>query len=255
MIKSISRWAIAISLVSAASGATPANDLLERAGQRVKLFWDQFSGVTCTEELVQERLNEKGKTALRSESRYDYLIVLGWDKGELLVDESRVEVEAPRKGRPTGSLLATRGFATLMFILHPDFQQSYSFAPPVQEPSGLMRIDFLPRIGTRSPGALELKGREYPILWEGSAWIDPATASVTRIEASWKEPPEALGLQSLKSDVSYGPIELRAKQAYWLPTSARVSLQSLHQTWRNEHRFTKYRLFSVDVKDEVEVPK
>ncbi|MEO5923698.1 MAG: hypothetical protein ABIR70_07735 [Bryobacteraceae bacterium] len=255
MTKFISRWAIAISLVGAASGATPANDLLERTGERVKLFWEQFSAVTCTEELVQEKLNEKGKTAIRSYSRYDYLIVLGWNKGELLVDESRVEVEAPRKGKPSGSLLATRGFATLMFILHPDFQESYSFALPVQEPSGLMRIDFLPRSGARSPGALELKGREYPILWEGSAWIDPATASVTRIEAAWKEPPEAIGLQSLKSDVSYGPVELRAKQAYWLPTSAKVSLQSLHQTWRNEHRFTKYRLFSVDVKDEVEVPK
>ena len=92
-------WAIVTSLLcgSAQAAAPTANDLLERVSQRVKVFWDQFGAVTCTEQLVQEKLNENGKAALRSESQYDYLIVLGWDKGDLLVDESRVEVAAPRK--------------------------------------------------------------------------------------------------------------------------------------------------------------
>jgi hypothetical protein len=252
MIKSFSHWAIAISLACGASAATPPSDLLERAGEHAKLFWDQFTAVTCTEELSQEKLNEKGKTAIRTDSRYDYLIVMGWDKGNLLVDESRVEVAAPRKGRPTGSLLATRGFATLLLILHPDFQSSYTFSTPVEEPSThLMRIDFLPRPGGRSPGAMELKGREYPIEWEGSAWMDPATAAVVRMETRWKEPPAALGLVSLHSDVHYAPFDLRQGQTYWLPNSATIELKTLHQSWKNEHRFAKYRLFSVDVKDEV----
>lgn len=251
MTKSFFRWAIAISLACGANAATVPSDLLERAGTRAKLFWDQFTAVACTEELSQEKLNEKGKTAIRTQSRYDYLIVMGWDKGDLLVDESHVEIEAPRKGRPTGSLLATRGFATLLLILHPDFQASYTFSEPVAETLNLTRIDFLPRPGARSPGAMELKGREYPIMWEGSAWIDPATAAVVRIETRWKDPPEALGLVSLHSDVHYEPVDLRAAQAYWLPQSAIIELKTLHQSWRNEHHFAKYRLFSVDVKDEV----
>jgi hypothetical protein len=255
MTKYFYHWAIAISLAAPVCAASPDN-LLERTGQRVKLFWDQFSAVTCTEELMQEKLDEKGKPTLRNQSHYDYLIALSWDRGELLVDESRVENDPPRKRRPEGSLLATRGFATLMFILHPDFQSSYAFTAPVEEPgASALRVDFLPRPGARSPAVLELKGREYPIPWEGSAWIDPVTAAVTRIEARWKEPPEALGLKSLESDVRYGSEVLRGGQSYWLPQAAHVSLQSRHQTWRNEHRFTKYRLFSVDVKDEVEQPK
>ncbi|MEO8099461.1 MAG: hypothetical protein ABI811_17310 [Acidobacteriota bacterium] len=206
--------------------------------------------------MVQEKLNENGKTAIRNESRYDYLIVLGWDKGDLLVDESRVEVQAPRKGRPTGSLLATRGFATLLFILHPDFQESYSFSVPVAEPgSELLRIDFLPRTGVRTPSTMELKGREYPIEWEGSAWVQPATAEVLRIEAHWKDPPEALGLKSLHADVRYGSVALKGALPYWLPLAATIELQTQHQSWRNQHTFTKYRLFSVDVKDELEAPR
>jgi hypothetical protein len=251
MIKSFFHWAIVISLTSGIHAASAPSDLLERAGQHAKLFWDQFTAVTCTEELSQEKLNEKGKTAIRTESRYDYLIVMGWDKGDLLVDESRVEVEAPRKGRPTGSLLATRGFATLLLILHPDFQSSYTFSEPVEEASRSLRIDFLPRPGSRSPGAMELKGREYPILWEGSAWIDPATAAVTRMETRWKDPPQGLGLVSLYSDVRYGPVDLRTKETYWLPNTATIELKTLHQSWKNEHHFAGYRLFSVDVKDEV----
>jgi hypothetical protein len=177
---------------------------------------------------------------------------MGWDKGDLLVDESRVEVAAPRKGRPTGSLLATRGFATMLLIFHPEFQSSYTFSAPVDDTnSTLQRIDFLPRPGMRSPGAMELKGHEHPILWEGSAWVDPATAAVVRIDARWKEPPEALGLVSLHSDVRYSPVNLRAGENYWLPEAATIELKTLHQGWKNEHRFTKYQLFSVDVKDEV----
>lgn len=262
MIKSFYRWAIVTSLLCGAAqaatlgGTLGNNDVLERASERVKLFWDQFGAVTCTENMVQEKLNEKGKPALHSESRYDYLIVLGWDKGDLLVDESRVEVDAPRKGRPTGSLLATRGFATLLFILHPDFRSSYAFSPAVPEPgSNLVRVDFLPRPGARSPGVMELKGREYPITWEGSAWIDPGTAAVVRISASWKEPPQALGLQRLASDVHYGAVQLGAGDAYWLPQSAKIELATQHQSWRNEHRFTNYHRFSVDVKEEVSGPR
>ena len=231
MIKSFSPLVIAISLACGANAAAPPSDLLERAGQHAKLFWDQFTAVTCTEELSQEKLNEKGKTAIKTESRYDYLIVMGWDKGDLLVDESRVEVEAPRKGRPAGSLLATRGFATLLLILHPDFQSSYTFAAPVEETaSKLLRIDFLPRPGGRSPGAMELKGREYPIMWEGSAWVEPATAAVVRMETRWKDPPDALGLVSLQSDVHYLPFDLRQPQPYWLPQSATIELKTLHQS-------------------------
>jgi hypothetical protein len=61
MIKSFFHWAIVTSLACSAHAAR--NDLLERAGQHAQHFWDQFTAVTCTEELAQEKLNEKGKTS------------------------------------------------------------------------------------------------------------------------------------------------------------------------------------------------
>jgi hypothetical protein len=71
------------------------------------------------------------------------------------------------------------------------------------------------------------------------------------METRWKDPPQGLGLVSLYSDVRYGPVDLRTKETYWLPNTATIELKTLHQSWKNEHHFAGYRLFSVDVKDEV----
>jgi hypothetical protein len=205
--------------------------------------------VACLENLTQEKLNEKEKVVLNSRATYDYLISLRWNGNDLLVDESRLETRQQQKKRPVGSLLATRGFATLLLILHPEFQSSYYWTFfPEEDASGrrLARLSFEPRASGRSPGALELKGREYPIAWEGNAWIDPATGTVLRIQAHWKEPAQELGIEALSSDVRYAPVTLRNAQTYWLPESALIEVKTPRQHWRNVHKFNQYRLFTVE---------
>ena len=259
MIRHLFRWVTGFSIAALAMAAEPALSpdaaLLERAGARVQQFWDEISSVACTENVVQEKLNDKGKVVLRTGGNYDYLVSLRWNGGELLADESRLEVGAPQKRRPEGSLLATRGFATMLLVFHPEYQPSYHFEllPEERDAAGraLAHVSFAARNQGRSPAALELKGREYPITWEGTAWIDPASATVVRIEARWKEPPAEVGIESLSSDVTYAPFPIRGEQVYWLPATARIELKTPHQSWRNVHQFTKYRLFSVDAETKV----
>ncbi len=256
MIRPFCRLVIVISLAgrAAAGDASPDAMLLDRIGQRVKQAWDDLISVACTEKLTQEKLDEKGKSVLSSRSTYDYLISLNWDKGELLVDESRLEVGPPQKKRPESALLATRGFATLLLIFHPEFQTSYHFTIlPEEDVAGrkLTPVSFLPLNGARSPGVMELKGRDYPIAWEGTAWIDPSTASVVRIQAHWKEPAGELGLETLSSDVHYAAVPLHGNRAYWLPDSALIEVKTKHQHWRNSHQFEHYKLFSVDADSEL----
>lgn len=256
MIRPFYRLAIVISLSGRAIAADASSDalLLDRIGQRVKQAWDDLVAVACTERLTQEKLNEKGKALLSSRSTYDYLISLNWDKGQLLVDESRLEVGPPQKKRPESALLATRGFATLLLIFHPEFQSSYHFAFLAEENVAgrkLSPVSFLPLNGTRSPGVMELKGREYPIAWEGTAWIDPSTASIVRIQAHWKEPAPELGLEMLSSDVHYAAVPLHGERAYWLPETALIEVKTQHQHWRNSHQFEHYKLFSVEAASEL----
>jgi hypothetical protein len=256
MIRPIYRLVIVISLAGRAFAADTSSEamLLDRIGQRVKQAWDDLTSVACTEKLTQEKLNENGKTVLSNRSTYDYLISLNWDKDQLLVDESRLEVGPPQKKRPDSALLATRGFATLLLIFHPEFQNSYHFTLlPEENVAGrkLSPVGFLPLNGARSPGVMELKGHEYPIAWEGTAWIDLASASVVRIQAHWKEPAAELGLETLLSDVHYAPVSLHGDRAYWLPDSALIEVKTRHQHWRNSHQFEHYKLFSVEADSEL----
>ena len=261
MIKRFWRLAIGFSaLASFASAQTapPVTQLIERTGERVKRFWDEFSSVASTESLLQEKLDAKGKVTVRSQANFDYLIFLRWDQEGMLIDESRLAVGQTQKKAPHGALLTTQGFATLLMIFHPEFQTSYSYTLAADETpqSKLVRVHFLPRKGAASPAVLALKGREFPIHWEGDAWIDAEQAMVTRMEAHWKDLPEEIGLESLSGEVSYAPTTLKGgSQTFWLPRSARVDVKTLHQRWRNTHQFSAYRLFSVESESKVgEVP-
>jgi len=39
--------------------------------------------------------------------------------------------------------------------------------------------------------------------------------------------------------------------AYWLPTTATIDVESLHQHWRNLHQFTDYHRFETSVKEKI----
>ena len=252
----------AFGFVAVAGGANiPAGraDLLERTGVRVKQFWDELSSVACTENLLQERLNAKGKVAFNSRSSYDYLISMRWDQGGMLVDESRLPIGQQQKKAPKSSLLVTQGFAALLMIFHPEFQPDYAFTLEGEQKEGntlLERVAFIPRKGSPSPAALSLKDHTYPIAWEGEAWIEPERAVIMRIDAHWKDPAEEIGLRSLSSEVLYAPISFRgSSQSMWLPEKERIEVNSAHQEWRNTHSFTNYRQFSVKTEDKIEEVK
>lgn len=248
--------ALGIPWAAGADASARQADLLERTGLRVKQFWDELSSVACTETLLQERLNGKGRVAFNSKSSYDYLISMRWDNGGMLVDESRLPVGQGQKKAPKSSLLVTQGFAALLMIFHPEFQPDYSFTMQGEETAAgatLARVAFIPRKGSPSPAALSLKDHTYPIAWEGEAWIDPERAMVTRIDAHWKDPAEEIGLRSLSSEVLYAPISFRgSSKSMWLPEKARIEVKTAHQEWRNTHQFNNYRLFSVNTQDKIE---
>ncbi|MEQ1946401.1 MAG: hypothetical protein ABL995_04390 [Bryobacteraceae bacterium] len=253
MIKHFLLWAIVFS-APAASAAEPGSitPLVEMTGQRVRQFWDEFSSVASTETVLREKLDDKGKVTLSSRALYDYIIFLHWDNEGMLVDESRLPMGEPQKKAPQGALLTTQGFATLLMVFHPDFQSSYTYSAGDYD-GNLVRVHFLPKKGTPTPAVLALKGRDFPITWEGDAWINVAERMVTRMEAHWRGVPEEIGLQELRSEVTYAPTQFQGgRQSFWLPQVARIEMKTLHQHWRNTHQFNAYRLFAVDSKEKIE---
>jgi hypothetical protein len=63
-----------------------------------------------------------------------------------------------------------------------------------------------------------------------------------------------LGLQGMRSDIHYSLIQFRdPDEAYWMPASATIDVETPLQHWRNVHRFTSYRRFKATI--EVEMGK
>ena len=248
-----------VSRASSTPAATPdeqkLNDLLARTVDHTAAFLDQFSDVKCTEQVRQEKLGENDKVQLKEDSTYDYLVMLTSNGGELNLSESRIPVKEAKRDRKNTSMLLSNGFATLFLVFHPSYSAAFKFTLAGEEEVGgriLQKVSFQHIPGMKSPAALALRGREYPLELSGTAWIEPETGSIAKIEAGIADTLTDVGLKSLNSEIDFAPLPFTdAKQVYWYPTQARVEVETPKQHWRNLHQFTAYKKFSVSTEEQV----
>lgn len=231
------------------------NDLLSRTADQTSGFLDQFSDVKCTEQVLQEKLGKDDKVQLKEQSTYDYLVILTNAGGELNLSESRIPVRQAKRDRKNTSMLLSNGFATLFLVFHPYYADSFKFALAGEENVAghvLSKVTFQHVQGMRSPAALALRGREYPLELSGTAWIEPQTGSIAKIQAGVADTLADVVLKSLDSEIDFAPMPFAdANKTYWFPTSARVEVETPKQHWRNLHQFTSYKKFSVSTEQQV----
>lgn len=233
-------------------------DALRRAGAATAFFWRRFPSVNCTESLVQLKLDMNGKVLARRESQYDYLVTTQLAPDQIVMEESRKDLRVPAR-KEKAPFLVTDGFSALLLVFHPFFQGSYEYTTPeteLLEGRNAWKIRFRHVRGARSPSCLRLRGRDYPLEWQGTAWIDPATGAVLRITAELESNMEDVGLRSLHASVWYAAVRFRQDpDPVWLPAAAEIDAETPRQHWRNVHQFTNYRQFSVDTSTTIEAPK
>lgn len=231
--------------------AMPA--LLERVGQQVEKFWNYFSSVTCTEEMTQSKIGEKGKVLFEQRESFDYLIILQASGADLAVDESRVE-KTHKVSKGKASLLETNGFSILTLIFHPLYQSRYEFHRLTDE-NGLLRIGFRQVAEDHPLSVLLLREREYPLMWRGTAWINPSSFAVVRIEAGLGGSLAETGLLRLDTDVTYSEVRFNGAAPFWLPSRAVIEAETKRQHWRNTHLFSNYRRFEVETQVKPATPQ
>jgi hypothetical protein len=255
-------WALGLWCFAAATAAAQNDSLdalLALTSHQVSTFVDQFSEVKCTEHVVQEKIGPKDKIERRAESTYDYLVILTNTGGELSLDESRLAVEdskQPKRDKNQSTpLLISNGFATLFLIFHPYYMDGYRFTfvgDEDLEGRRLAKIHFQHIRNTRSVAALAVRGREYPLDLSGTAWIDAKTGIIVRISAGVDSGVEDIGMKVLRSEVEFAPVRFNGVESdSWFPSQARVEVETLRQHWRNTHRFSDYKKFSVSTEEQV----
>ncbi len=220
------------------------------ARKLIDKFFEQTANVVCNEDVAQTMVGKNGKPVYREESVFEYQLQSKTSGGSLKLAESReTRKEAFRDANKT--LLITNGFASMLLVLHQDYEPSYTFQPvgeEVIEGRTLVKIHFHPVPGASSPAAIQLRGRNYPLPLAGDVWIERESGSVVKLITSLESSLDDLGLHHLRSEIHYAIVQFHdPEESYWMPASAVIDVETPRQHWRNVHRFTSYKRFRATI--------
>ncbi len=234
--------------------APPLPDALARARKNVQDYFDKFSDLTCKESVTQYVLNGSGHAIYRENSAYNYQFQATSASGALKFNETR-DVRNPSFRDPGRTLLVTTGFASLLLIAHPMYEASYVFEPAGTEAIdgvSYAKVHFSPVSGASSPASLRLRGKNYPMPMSGTLWIEPQSGAIVKLEAKVDSSMSDLGLAGMRSEVHYALHTFRdPAESIWVADSAVIDVETPRQHWRNVHRFTDYKRFSVNIQEEI----
>ena len=236
--------------VSAATSAIlPLANPIDRAQHQVAEYLSSLANIHCAESVTQVKLASNGHVEATRRAKYDYLIMMSGSGDDFQLNESRIdESKEVQKSSPT-PMLVTNGIATLLLVFHPYYRDSFTFVPGMGEMVDgrrIIPIHFTHISGGRTPMALALRDREYPLELQGTAWIDDLTGTVTKMDAKLLGDMSDVGLRSMNIEVDYKAVSLGiANSMMALPSLATVDLETPRQHWRNTHIFGDYKSFST----------
>jgi hypothetical protein len=246
---------LAMAAAIAAGQTAPAPDIIDLAQRHVSEYLAKLADLHCTESVTQERLAANGHVEASERARYDYLIMMDGDGDEFHLNESRIESSASRQ-KPL-PMLITDGVATALLVFHPYYREGFNFeigAEEVVDGKPAIPIHFTHIPGRRTPAALALRGRQYPLELEGTAWLNKQSGEVVKIDANLLHDMSDVGLRSMHVEVDYKPTALgKTSTIMTVPAVAVVEVTSLRQHWRNTHVYDSYKTFSADAEPDPNV--
>lgn len=244
LFTSVSAW-------SAKSGSTTSDPLI-LAQEQVTHYVARLADLHCTETVVQQKLNPKGHAETTERSQFDYLIMMNGNSEEFQLNESRIEMPDPKHKGVRASMLTTNGATTMLLIFHPYYSDAFSFETgPDEVVAGrdAVPIHFTHITGRRTPAALALRNREFPLELQGTAWLDKHSGQVIQVNAGLMRDMSDIGLRSLDIHVEYTS-EPIGKEILTVPSKAVVDVTTPRQHWRNTHLFDNYKSFSADAEQD-----
>ena len=246
----------ALCCAPAATGQNQAGPVA-LAEKQISAYLEQLADVHCTETVVQEKLAEDGHVEASAREQFDYLIMMSGNEDDFQLSESRIEASGFRHKLLSFPMLVTNGMSTMLVVFHPYYRDSFQFETHPEELIGgrtTIPIAFTEIPGRRTPAALALRGREYPLYLQGTAWLDKESGEVVKMDAFLLHEMSDVGLRSLSIHVEYRATQLgTGTQQVMMPAQAVVDVTTPRQHWRNTHFFGNYQSFSTSVEQKPEV--
>jgi len=243
--------------IFAGGQSTPSTDPVDIAQRKITEYLNSLADLHCTESVTQEKIAPNGHVAQTERAKYDYLIMMNGDGDDFQLNETRVSASSTSPKAKPVSMLVSNGVPTVLLVFHPYYRNSFKFeagAAEVVDGKTLILIHFEHIQGRRTPAALALRGREYPLEFEGTAWLDKQAGEVVKIDANLERDMSDIGLRSLDVHVEYKTEKVgKGVSAVNLPAMAVVDVATPLQHWRNTHTFDAYKSFSTDAEQDPNV--
>jgi hypothetical protein len=252
--KSFAIFAMIVFSAALSGQAQTRPDAIGLAEKQIAVLLSKLADVHCTETVIQEKLAENGHVVSSEREQFDYLIMIGGHEDDFQLNESRIEAPGWRHTRTSLPMMLTNGMATILLVFHPYYRDGFTFElqpEELQDGRTTVPIRFTHIPGRRTPAALALRGREYPLDLQGTAWLDKGTGAVVKVEASLLRDMSDVGLRALDIHVEYKPTKLGdAAAQVMMPASAVVDVMTPRQHWRNTHFFGNFHSFSADAEQD-----
>jgi len=227
---------------------------LKRVGIRVEETFRDFSNTAASEIIRQSQLDRTGKLRTARSMECIYAFVHRPEEGQVDLEEIRGNREGQplNPGKTEGGFMVTSGFVASLMILHPEFQAraSYRFLGAQPLASQLTYVIGFAQSPEKSRpmGSFTLsQGRITPLYLQGIDWVS-ADHQVLRLRTDLLHPVPKISLTRDTSEVDFRPYHFMSSHTtLLLPYRVTVSVEWGRKRLRNEHIFSKFRLFNVDV--------
>ncbi len=238
--------------VEPAPSQVPLSAILEKVGQNVQRFFENFMNTASVEEIHQQRVGYNGAESL-APIKTNYLLLGIRQTGGLHLQEYRSDA----RGKPTvltsgtGRGMLTQGFASVAVYFAPSHQAKSRFRLLGLQSIGGKDLPVVAFAQQAAAGEVlatfDAGGEPIPILVQGVAWIDPVHDQIVRMRTDLLAPLDGHELDQLTTDITYDEVSFKdVAKRMWLPREVTVVIKYQNTTFHNEHRYSDYRLFNVD---------
>jgi hypothetical protein len=230
-------------------------ELLDRVGVRVEEFYREFRSIYALENIYQEREGPGNRWEEYLRLSYHYVISESSTPDELGFVEYRTNLADERltlKGQ-NGSYLLTCNKASHVLFFHPWTRAASNFRLVGTEKSGrnatVIAFAQIPE-KTKTLGSIIINKRRVATLFQGVIWVVPESGQILRMQTDLLARRTDVGLGQLTTLIDFKDVDFPGLPTkLWLPRDVLVTVQCNGNSFRNRHRFSQYKLFSVEGQD------
>ncbi len=234
------------------------DSLLVKVGERVDAFLLNFPNTASKENVLLERLRANGKVESSLRQSFEYLVQVDPDRAGIGFEEARVD--QPARRAKLSDYCLTYGYTGTPILFHPRQQPGSIFRylgrqsaePRAHVIAFAQKPDAGNAIGTFRIGAT----KSTPMLYQGLIWVDPQDYQIVRMLTDLLAPRSDILLFGHTTDLTFREVHFSSiGRAFWLPDRVKVTIRWKGKVYRNFHRYSDYRLFTVRSFDKVEQPQ